>query len=212
MGIKYSFQEAKDIVLSASYEALLGHSDYDTLSTEDIHKRVDEHFAPGFIQRVLSSLSHERLIEVEQYDESSSKRYTLTDEGFERVEKLPQLSLLLKLDAKSAANTDVVPAADRLVTIDHNKPEVIEISEGLEAVSDAFRGVNSGDIDEVVRSRLRKSLEAAKTLWESRELKVIQVNVGIVMVLEEIQTYLKDTAKAASVAGLIELIKIFLLS
>jgi len=210
MGGKPTFQLSKDIVLSAAHETLLHHSEYESLSTEDIHKRVEKHFARGFIERVLSSLSHERLVEVEQYDESSPRRYTLADQGFEYVEKLPPLSVLLGKNEPADSDRGSVPAADRTVTLDHNQSTVIEIADGLEKVSEDFRGINSAELDEGTRDRLTRSLDAAKTLWQSSELKLIQINVGVLMVLEEVQSYLKDTAKAASIAGLIELLKIFL--
>ncbi len=115
-----------------------------------------------------------------------------------------------EIEPRSFSETSYIPASDRVVSIDHNSPEVVQISDGLEEVSEVFRGLNSADIDQDAKSRLTASLEAAKTLWESSQLKVIQINVGILMVLEEVHSYIKETAKAASVAGLIELIKLYL--
>lgn len=113
-------------------------------------------------------------------------------------------------DSLEVAEKASVPASDRIVTIDHNQSDVIKITEGIEEIGEVFRGINSAKIDEGVKNRLSNSLEAASQLWSSCELKLTQINVGILMTLEEIEPYLKDTAKAATIAGIIELIKIFL--
>jgi DNA-binding PadR family transcriptional regulator len=117
----------------------VSYASYDTLSAEDIHKLFNDQVSPGFIQRILLSLAGDKLVTIEQYDETSSKRYTLSDEGFEKIEQLPSLQKLLK---EFSSPPSAIPASDRIVSRQDNQPAFDEISRELDEVIDALQTDN----------------------------------------------------------------------
>ena len=103
----------------------------------------------------------------------------------------------------------VVPAANRLVPLNHNEPEYVEIRDHLDGIYEEFRGSNEAGSTEAERDRITRSLDAARRLWSSVELQVLQIRVGIIMAVEEALNALKKVTKASSHAILIDLIKNF---
>ncbi|MBX9813851.1 MAG: hypothetical protein K2X76_04045 [Sphingomonas sp.] len=110
-------------------------------------------------------------------------------------------------DGLAAASESVVevPAANRLVPINHNLPEYVEIKAGLAEVYEAVRSAN--DLEN--RDSILPSLDAANKLWEAVELRAIQVKIGIVMAVEDAYQALTGTAKAVATGLLIDSIKSF---
>ncbi|GGD50549.1 hypothetical protein GRI62_06625 [Erythrobacter arachoides] len=105
-----------------------------------------------------------------------------------------------------------VPAADRVVTIDHNGPEYRLVSEGLEELGEAIRSINSSELDEAERSRLLSGIFAAQRLWEASQLKLIQIKVGIIMIVEDARAVLSTTAQRTAGALIVDAIKGFIKS
>ena len=105
--------------------------------------------------------------------------------------------------------SDVAPAADRIVAFSHNAPEYQEIAQGIADVQEHVRSANDLTVDEAEKDRISKGLAAAAALWEATQLKVIQVKVGILMAVQEAVVALGATAKAVSVALLVDAIKAF---
>lgn len=110
--------------------------------------------------------------------------------------------------SESSEGTAVAPAADRVVRFDDNQAARIEISNSLLEIREAVRGVNTADPDE--RDRVGTSLEAAYTLWQAAQLKIIQVKVGVLMAAEDAANLLKNTAKGVAAALLVDTIKAFI--
>ena len=100
-----------------------------------------------------------------------------------------------------------VPAADRLVTLDHNSAEYQEISRKLKNLKDALRLTNDAGQSGGERDRLVDSLDAAIQLWASSQLKIIQIKVGVLMVVEDVGSALQKAGKAVGWSLIIELIK-----
>ena len=100
-----------------------------------------------------------------------------------------------------------VPAADRLVTLDHNSPEYQEISRELNNLKDALRLTNDAGESGGERDRLVDSLDAAIQLWSSSQLKILQIKVGVIMAVEDVGAALQKAGKAVGWSLIVELIK-----
>lgn len=103
----------------------------------------------------------------------------------------------------------VAPAANRVVPLDHNSAEHGEIADGIEALIAEVRannkvGETGGERDQIVASLL-----AAKQLWNSSQLQIIQVRVGVIMAVESAGKALEKVGKAVSWPVLVELIKTY---
>lgn len=105
-----------------------------------------------------------------------------------------------------------VPAADRIVPLDHNDPNYRKIEDGLAEIREALRGQNDLDVSDAERDRLIASVSAAQNLWASAELKLIQVKVGVLMAVEDAQKALTKTARAVAGALIVDMIKAFVKS
>lgn len=207
--MKYTFLQAKDIVLSATYETLVFHADYETFGAEEVHKRIDAHFGAGFVRRLLTSLAADGLITLDQYDETSPTHYTLSDKGFEYVEQLPPLAELIEIPIKSENPTISVPASDRIVSLDHNRPEYKEISEALDGAIELARSIKPNEISGDQHSSLISGLEAARKLFSAFEISRLQFEVGILMAVERAETMLKTSFQLVKGPLLMEALKAF---
>ena len=207
--MKYSFNLAKDIVLIATYETLVFHAEYETFGAEEIHKRVEGHFGAGFVRRVLSSLAKDGLVTLDQYDESSPMHYTLSDDGFEYMEGLPSLAEFLEKVSNVDDLDPSVPASDRIVTLDHNKPNYAEIAEALDNAIEIAKDTKTNGISGDTHSSLLAGLESARNLWRAFELTEMQFKIGIVMAVEMAETALKTSFKLVQGPLLMEALKAF---
>jgi hypothetical protein len=110
---------------------------------------------------------------------------------------------------RDSVEAEIVPASDRLVQLDHNQPDYLEIAKGLENLYEQVREDNQVGETATERDRLLRSLGAAKELWAAAELKLIQVQVGIVMAVEDANNAITKLGKAVGAALLVDLIKRF---
>jgi hypothetical protein len=99
----------------------------------------------------------------------------------------------------------VVPASDRLVSLDHNRPEYQQVKSGLAELKTEVAGLNDIQADE--RDRLITSLSAAQSLWEAAQLKVIQIKVGIILAVEDAKAALVKVGKAVVAALIVDALK-----
>lgn len=115
-------------------------------------------------------------------------------------------------DSNDFSSGDIsIPASDRFVKLDHNKPEYKEIEAELAALDvDALtHGYNGSDFDENEKDRLLKSLDSARTFWNALQLSVVQIKVGIILALEDLGQFVVDAAKKVGIALLVDRIKTF---
>lgn len=127
--MKITFEKAKAIILVATYETLLFDAEFETFSYEKVHDRVADCFSAGFVQRILGSLASDGLVVIDQYDENSSRWYTLSDQGFAAAEALPGLQ---KLFDESSGTDTPIPAADRIVSKNDNYATIAAIEGELQ--------------------------------------------------------------------------------
>lgn len=146
-------------------------------------------------------------MEIEQYDESSQKFYTLTDDGLVQGAKLKPLSELI--DGEKGAEFQLAPTADGMVPLNHNHPEYAEIKTALDDAIKLAEETRPNDISGDQHASVIANLKSARQLWDSCELQAIQIRVGILMAIEAAQNQLKITFEAARGSLLIEAIKSF---
>ncbi|WP_395629306.1 hypothetical protein [Sphingorhabdus sp.] len=103
-----------------------------------------------------------------------------------------------------------IPAADRIVPLNHNEPDYVSIRRELREIIEAERGINDTDISAEQRDRIKKGLAAASELWEATELKLIHVKIGVVMAIEDAKPIFKETARLSAIDALIAAIKAFI--
>jgi hypothetical protein len=191
------YEDAKLAFAQAIYD-LLAHSAGDEwFSIADIAEKAGLETGLAFASRVLS-LSRE---EDDIFHSDSDGYWTLGKEGFDLIEKSADL---LEVDHVSSA-----PAADRIVSFNHNSPEASYIEKRLAEVMDDVRGVNSLDVDEQERLRVYEALQSAKLVWQSSSLRLIQLKVGVLLAAEDAVLLLSKTSRHVAAALLVDAIKAF---
>jgi hypothetical protein len=121
-------------------------------------------------------------------------------------------SATTKPDTATSGSVDggIVPASDRLVRLDHNQPEYQKIARGLVDLHEQIRQDNEVGATGDQRDRLLKSLSAAKELWSSRELFLVQIRIGVLMAVEEATSAIVVLGKAVGAGMLGDQIQRFL--
>lgn len=115
--------------------------------------------------------------------------------------------ILFEYALDDVASTELVPASDRLVPLDHNSAPYREVKEGLAGLYEEFRSTNDLECSPSERERLLTSLSAAQKLWEAAQLKIIQIKVGIIITVEDVVALLSKAGKAVGGALLVDTIK-----
>jgi hypothetical protein len=109
-----------------------------------------------------------------------------------------------------SAEAEVVPAADRRVSLAHNQPEYEEIAESLQAAIEEVSALKTNEISNDEKASALASLRSAAELWRAYELKVIHIKIGIVMAIEEAERLTQITFKLVRGPLLVEAIKFFI--
>jgi hypothetical protein len=104
-------------------------------------------------------------------------------------------------------SAELVPASDRLVPLDHNSAPYRQVKDGLAALHEELRAANELPCAPEERERLLASLGAAQRLWEAAQLKVVQIQVGIIITIQDAVELLSKVGKAVGKSLLIDVIK-----
>lgn len=129
--------------------------------------------------------------------------FRLSAEGYRKIEEAFADDALIAEALGLSEAENLIPAADRVVQLDHNSASYLNVSKGLDALAEAAR--SSNDLPD--RERIIPSLSAAKVLWQAAELKVIQIKIGVLMAIEDAAKALSNTAQVVATALLIDAIK-----
>ena len=143
------------------------------------------------------------------FDNYRDLGFVITRAGLLRVEDRSHYSENESGSATREREVVGVPAADRIVPLNHNEPDYLAISEGLTAVTEAVRGFNDYEADPAERDRVLASLSSAIALWDAAQLKIVQVKVGVSLAAEDASHFLTGTAKAVAATILVDAIKAF---
>jgi hypothetical protein len=101
----------------------------------------------------------------------------------------------------------LLPASDRLVPLDHNSAPYREVKNGLAQLYEELRTSNDLDCDPDERDRVLASLKGAQNLWDAAQLKIIQIQVGIIITIEDAISLLTNAGKAVGKALVIDTIR-----
>jgi hypothetical protein len=170
------------------------------------------------VARVAAGLSYlqSRHLVSGSFDNFTASGFAITRDGllwvqdnFEQRDDGPNSEFRI---TSSEADDDggEIPASDRVVRLDHNQPDYQEVRSELANLREAVRTANDLEIEPAERNRVLASLDSAQTLWAAAQLKVVQVKVGIVMVVEEARHVISSTSKAVVGALIVDMIKAFI--
>ena len=101
-----------------------------------------------------------------------------------------------------------------MVPIDHNSRAYAKISEGINELAEELRGANDLHCStEELETGFCSAVAAAKRLWESAQLKLIQKSkLGIIIAIQDTVDALSAVGKAAGKSALVDAIKAFVKS
>jgi hypothetical protein len=133
------------------------------------------------------------------------------------VESFPKvirgISLPLSRDSKAQSEEDgnrTAPASDRVVLLNHNEPEYLNVKKEIENAKNAISSINIAAENEVARDNIVAELNAAEALWNCAELTLMQIKIGILLAAENAAKFAKETAQSVKVALLVDAIKAFI--
>jgi hypothetical protein len=186
----YVQENSEDLVVSGVADLLDDRvSDYRVkLALEDLEQR-------SFIRTYYNGADH----------------YQITKDGYRYIED-SILDSPQRVTLEDTAEAELLPASDRMVPMDHNSRAYTEISEGIDELAEELRGANDLPCSAEERDRLFASMAAAKRLWESAQLKLIQIKVGIIIAIQDAVDALSAVGKAAGKSALVDAIKAFVKS
>lgn len=167
---------------------------------------IQKHIGPVREQRVALTPEGFRWVEDEIGDNLSA---FLEQHGAHYVEEIAKNEIVIGgiIDVTDNAVATVVPASDRVVGLNHNLGEYVQVRDGLDELLFEVRKNNQVGETTAHRERLINSLEAARRLWDSAELKLVQIQVGIVLAIEDAGAALKAIGKLVGIGVLIDAIK-----
>lgn len=208
------FSEFADKFLCALYyETEYNNSHY--LDAETIIQKYDIDAKDHWISRISDDWEHLYFKEVSKvlgaYDHWS---FRISGEGSRYIEdkygSQSEIQKFLGIDnvapVKSVSSKQA-NASDRVVSFDHNSADYKEVALAISELKEAIRGYNGEEIEQGEKQRLSKGLDAAESLWQSAQLKMIQIEVGVILAVEDAYNALVDIGKAVVGATLVDLIR-----
>ncbi|MBL9065690.1 MAG: hypothetical protein JNN10_05305 [Sphingopyxis sp.] len=194
-----SFTEAKILVLRAIHQALINSDAQEYFSPNEIKVLTNLPIGSAYLSRVCGVLEDDEMLTSVSVSDGEWK-YSLTSDGFAYI------------DETAGHDDGLVPAAGRLVELSHNSPEYEEISSALDNAIGEIENLKTNEISNDSLSSLKLSLEAARTLWSSYELEIVQIKVGIILAIEKVQRVLNVSFRLARGPLLVDAIKSFIKS
>jgi hypothetical protein len=228
------FKSAKRQALVALYEHIIDDADSAWIPAESVNLRLPVALPLPYLGKALSSLEDEGLIESDEKP-TGDVEFSISETGILTVQQtiLPDGTIQSSELPEGVTEIptprfftsegeapefpgrpgdiilEMLPAADRLVPINHNSASYTEIANQLEQLERDVHGANSFDLTDGQRSRLLQSLKSARALWAASELKYVQLKVGLIMVVEEVAELFKGSQPAITAGLVVEAIKAF---
>lgn len=148
-------------------------------------------------------------------DKNSHISQIATGEIASSISNFPKIirSSVTAQTAQPAINAQIeAPASDRNVPLNHNEPEYLAVKSELQNSRQAILSINIDVAQEIARDTVVAALDAASVLWNSAELTIMQLKVGVLLAAERAAEFAKETAQALKIALLVEAIKAFIIS
>ncbi len=191
-----TFLESQGAALVALYRLIQESDQEEYFTSEEIKQRAGAEIGAASIQRGLRHLRNDELV---AFKSGQKVKFSLNGRGFDSAEEI------------ITKHPDIVPiyipASDRIVSLGHNGPIYSDIQKSLERLCEEVRVWNGNPDGPEDRFRILASVEAARALWTSNELRLIQIKVGVIMAIEDAQTAFGKLIKTVGNALLIEAIK-----
>ena len=130
------------------------------------------------------------------------------DEVIEALRELDPTDLA-RLRSEKIDEAAIAPASDRVVKLDHNSAAYKEIAAAFDEAIDLADRHKPNEVSGDEHASLVAGLRAARELWRSFELSMMQIEIGILMALEKAQEQLKISFQMARGSLLVEGIKAF---
>lgn len=134
---------------------------------------------------------------------------TLTDDTQELVARLfvPHSEELIRY-LKMKIDGRVIPASDRVVTLNHNALELKEAIDSIEAIADDLEGNNALAADE--RQRLQAEIRAGGIILRAKQLRVETLKRLLIPPLTHLARTLRDTALGKAAEALLRLLGVLI--
>lgn len=190
-----TFDDVSKIIAVTLYNLIYKSEKAAYFSIDAIAKETGLGVGVAFLSSACSALVQDSYLK----PSANSPSYTLTATGFKWAENL--------ITRRDEALEKRVPRPDRIVGIGHNMPEFDEISAAFDDFFEDIRGWNGSPDNPNLHSRILQGVAAARDLWKASELKVVQVQVGILMAIQDAQIVTNKLARIVSGALLIDAIK-----
>jgi hypothetical protein len=143
--------------------------------------------------------------------------FNLSEKGFKRAERLPEISRMIvgaPLQFSAEAFVDDVlhePRNDTLIRLNPNHPVYLEIGYCLRSLKDQIRGVNDDDASTLEKDNISRRVDEAIEIWDSAEFTWETLKVGIIITIEDAQTFLGRLVRSVGEKILVDMIKEFVL-
>jgi hypothetical protein len=201
-----SQSELQERVLRALFQYVQGGSEL--LKSADVALLLKDDCTEARVNMALKALVNGQLVDV-SYPGGIAK-YIISNKGYLVVEET------LTLDETTPSKTMIdpsvswLPASDRMVPLNHNDPEYLEVANRLAEVREVVRTSNDLSASPDERDAVLLALDSASSLWKSTQLSLLQIRVGVLMAGQQAWTILKSHAKAIAAALLVDAVKSFL--
>lgn len=185
------------------------------LTASQVRALIDTDISVKRIELGLRALERRKLVHT-TYPTVKASSSDITEAGYREIERSLSAKEGFYYDyhrlgdswlARDDEELFGAPAADRVVPLNHNEPEYLEIDKKLGELSTAVLGDNELNPEE--KSRISSGLVAAKAVWNALEIKAIQYKVGVLMAVEDVKPVAKDKFYELLVEGLIALVRAF---
>jgi hypothetical protein len=215
-GKSMSFREFKDDLLIAIAIQAKGESTADLVPL-DVAKARGLSYRNGWLRQAVELLHYQGLIKASFHlggGEDGGMNVQIIGSGLEAAEELCDergSDLYEEIDEQSGASgvseSATVPASDRIVKIDHNSAQYMEIIGKLAQISDAAKKSNSLSIENAdERDQRLAEITAGKILLEAPRTNAEKVKSLLIDGLKWIGEKIADNVVSVIVTGLIGLV------
>ena len=131
------FKAAKELVARRVYEQIYTSEEAEHFFATEIWTLCGDQFSTIFVRKIVADLIAERVFEAVFFEQEGEDGFTITSKGIAFAERV------INRDESDKAGLAMIPASDRVVTINHNGAEEREVIRGVEDAVEAVRQSNT---------------------------------------------------------------------